>query len=192
MNFVLDKLVNHAETNLELSKFEAAKLRFMFESIFMNVVEFIVIAIFFAFLGRFTGFLIAVAVLVSVRSFSGGFHLKKFRYCFVLTSAIFVLGVLILPDISSTGILIEVLLLASVVLTAILAPVSRRNSAHTSKNNLIIKVVSVAIVLAHCIWILIIRNDPYASIATWMIFIQGVQLVIGRVMLQREKAAIVN
>jgi len=152
----------------------------MFELIFLNVAEFIIIAIFFAFIGRTTEFLVSAGVLLSVRLFSGGFHLKKFRYCFILTFVIFVAVILVLPDISNIYIVMEVLLLISVLLTAVLAPVSKRNAAHTIKNNLTLKAVSVVILLAHSFWILSIRVDPYASIATWMVFVQSVQLLIGK------------
>jgi len=159
----------------------------MFELIFMNVAEFVVIALFFAFIGRITEFLVSAGVLLSIRLFSGGFHLKKFRYCFILTFSIFVFVILLLPNIYNIYIIMEVLLLISGLLIIILAPVSKRNVAHTKRNNLILKIFSVAILLAHSFWIINQKDGVYASIATWMIFIQSIQLIIGRGLIQYEK-----
>jgi len=158
----------------------------MFELIFMNAMEFVFIVAFFALIGRTTEFLVSAGVLISVRTFSGGFHFKKFRYCFMLTFAIFAVVILLLPDISNTYPLMEVLLLVSVFLTAGLAPVSKRNSAHPAKNNLALKIVSTTIVLAYSIWLLTARDNPFASVVTWIIFLQSVQLVVGKIILHKN------
>jgi len=158
----------------------------MFELVLLNTMEFVAIALFFAYIGRTTEFLIAAGVLLSVRTFSGGFHLKKFRYCFVLTFAIFVAVILVLPDVSNTFALMETLLLVSILLTVALAPVSKRKSA--AKNNLIFKVISTAVILVYSFWLLTARDNPYASIVTWTILFQSVQLIIGKVMILHEKA----
>jgi len=182
---VLDKLVGYAEANRELSKYDAAKLRFMLELIFLNIMEFALFAIFFAYIGRMVEFLIALGVLMSVRLFSGGFHLKKYRYCVLLSGAVFAAVILVLPDISQMYGVMEVVLLISLLLNIALAPVSKRNAAHPTKHNFIIKMISTVILLVYAFWLLNARDNPYASIVTWMIFIQAVQLIIGKVLILR-------
>ncbi|MCL2398766.1 MAG: accessory gene regulator B family protein [Defluviitaleaceae bacterium] len=187
MELVVGKLVRYAEANMELSKYDAAKLRYMLEVIFLNTMEFVLFAIFFAYIGRMTEFLIVIGVLMSVRLFSGGFHFKKYRYCVILSFAIFAAVILVLPDVSVMHGMMEALLLLSILLNIALAPVSKRNFAHSKKSNLVMKAISTAIFLVYAVRLLSARDNPYASIITWMLFIQAVQLIIGKILILREK-----
>jgi len=139
----------YAEANLELIRFESAKLRFMFKVIFLNTMELALIAIFFDYIGRMAEFLVSAGVLMSFRMFSGGFHFKKFRYCTMLKFSIFAAVILILPDVSGTYAVMETLLLVSLLLTIALAPVSKCNVAHTAKNNRRFKIISADVLLAY-------------------------------------------
>ena len=183
MNLVVDRLVNFAEANRELSRYDVAKLRFMLEVIFLNTMEFVFFAVIFAAIGRMVEFLIVVGVLMSVRVFSGGFHLKKYRYCVLLSGTIFGLVILVLPDISQMVGVMEALLAISILLNIALAPVSKRNAAHSAKNNFIIKMISTAILLIYTFLLLNARDNPYVSMITWMLFIQAVQLIVGKVLI---------
>jgi len=183
LNLVVDRLVNFAEANRELSRYDVAKLRFMLEVIFLNTMEFVFFAVIFAAIGRMTEFLIVVGVLMSVRIFSGGFHFKKYRYCVILSGAVFGLVILVLPDISRMIGVMEALLAVSILLNIALAPVSKRNVAHPAKNNFIIKMISTAILLIYTFLLLNARDNPYVSMITWMLFIQAVQLIVGKVLI---------
>ena len=191
MNLVLGKLVGYAEANMELSRYDAAKLRFMLELILLNVIEFVLFTIFFAYIGRFFEFLVAMGVLMSVRLFSGGFHLKKYRYCFILSFAIFAAAILVLPDVSGMYWVMEGILFVTILLNIALAPVSKRNTAHSAKSNLKLKILSTVILLVYAFWLLSVRNNPYISpyvpIITWILFIQSTQLIIGKVMISHGK-----
>jgi len=176
-------MVGFAESNRELSKYDAAKLRFMLELILLNVMEFAIFTVFFTVLSVFIEFLICVGVLMSVRWFAGGFHLKKYRYCVLFSGAVFASAILVLPDVSQTRGAMEALLLVSILINIALAPVSKRNAAHPAKNNLFMKAVSTAILLIYAILLLYIWDNHYVSMITWILFIQSVQLIIGKVLL---------
>jgi len=162
----------------------------MFEVVFLNTMEFVFLAMFFAYIGRMAEFLVSAGILVSLRPFSGGFHFKKFRYCFILTFAVFALVILVLPDISNTSGLMEALLLVSILLTVVLAPVSKRNVAHTTRNNFKFKIVSAVIMLAYSAWMITVRDNPYVSIVAWMLFLQSIQLIIGKVMILHARTKV--
>ncbi|MCL2852565.1 MAG: accessory gene regulator B family protein [Defluviitaleaceae bacterium] len=179
---MVGKMVGYAEANMELSRYDSAKLRFMLEVIYLLVVQLSVYAAFFAAIGRLTEFAVAMGVLMSIRPFSGGLHFKKYRYCFVLSFAILAAVILVLPDISNTFAM-ESLLVATILLNIALSPVSKRNAAHSAKSNFIFKVVSTVILLAYSAFLLTTRDNPYVSIVTWMLFIQSAQLIIGKMML---------
>jgi len=82
----------------------------------------------------------------------------------------------------------EALLLVTITINIALAPVSKRNYAHSAKSNLVFKAVSTILLLIYSLWLLSDRGNPYASIVTWTLFIQSAQLIIGKVMITNEKA----
>jgi len=192
MDYFTQVILGYAERNYQFSKFELAKLKYMLEVIILNTAEMIIIGAFFIAIGRAPEFFISAGVLFSVRSFAGGFHIKKFRYCFVFTAVVFVSVILILPmiDITTTGIM-EILLVASIVINIALAPVSKRKSGQSPKSKMIFKCISTTIILGFSFLILSAKESPYAVISTWTIFIQSFQLMIGKGMILYEKKYIV-
>ena len=186
---MVNKIVKYAEQNSQFSRFELAKLKYMLEMIFLNVGELLLLFGIFTFLGKMTEFFVAAAVLLSVRSFAGGFHLAKFRYCVILSVAIFWAIIMILPAIDITQGLMEALLLISILINLLLAPVSKRNYAQLPKNRLIFKCISTVILLIYAFFILRYRDSPYAVISTWTIFFQSFQLIVGRGLILYEKNA---
>jgi len=185
LNLVVGKLVGYAESNMELSRYDAAKLRFMLEIIFLNLSELILFIVIFAAIGRLTEFFVAVGALMSVRIFSGGFHFKKYRYCVILTGTILAAAILVLPDVSQMNGVLEGLIFVTILLNIVLAPVSKRNAAHSRKSNIRMKVISTLILFVYALWLLGSRDNLYVSIVAWMLFIQAVQLIIGKVLILR-------
>jgi len=174
------KLIKYAEANMELSKYDVAKLRFMLEVIFLNTMEFFLYFVIFAYIGKLVEYLIAFGVLMSVRIFSGGFHFKKYRYCVIVSFIVFAAVILVLPDVSRMHGVMEGLLLISLLLNIALAPVSKRNVRHSARSNCKVKMTSTIILLGYIVFLLVARGNPYASIITWILFIQAVQLIIGK------------
>ena len=187
MDYFTKSIVGYAERKYQFSKFELAKLKYMLEILFLNIVETIVIGAFFIAIGRTAEFFVAIGVLLSIRNFAGGFHIKRFSLCFVFSAVIFILVILVLPtiDIMTNGAM-EVLLLVSLVINIALAPVSKRKSAQAPKKRMIYKCISTAIILGYTLFLLSSEHNPYAAIITWMIFIQTFQLMIGKGMIQHE------
>ena len=186
MNYVIGRLMVYAEANLDITKFESAKLRFMLEVIFLFIAQLVTYTIFFAYIGKLTEFLILAVVMMCIRPFSSGLHFKNFMYCFILTFAILAAIILVLPDVSSTYAVMEAMLLTTVILNVALAPVSKRNSAHSAKSNFYFKILSTMILLVFSFLLLNARDNPYASIIVWMLFIQSVQLIIGKLKIQYD------
>ena len=188
LNFFVGKLMNYAEANLEMSRFEAAKLRFMLEVIFLMVVDYIIIGTFFLLLGLFTEFVVITVVLMSLRTLAGGLHVKNYVLCFFITLAVYISAIMILPDISGTRGVLEALLAVSILLNISFAPVSKRNSAHSPRSNLIFKLLSTAVIAAYAVFVLVARDNPYVSMIVWLIFFQSLQLIVGKVAIRRELA----
>jgi len=159
----------------------------MLEVIFLNTGEFILFLVIFGFLGKMTEFFVATGILMGLRTFAGGFHLEKFRYCVILSLAIFWAVIMISPTIDITQGILEILLGLSLLINIIFAPVSKRRSGQSPKAKLLFKGISTVIVLVFSYFILKHQNSPLASIAAWTIFIQSVQLIIGKVLLTKDK-----
>lgn len=189
MDFIVNKIVDKAEENYDFSRFELAKLKYMLEVIILNTGEFILFLGVFAYLGKVAELFVATGVLLSVRTFAGGFHFVKFRYCVIVSLAALWLVIMVLPviDLTNNG-LLEVLLVISLLINIALAPVSKRKSGQTPKVRYIFKGISTAIMLAISYFILNYQDSPFASIAVWILFFQSVQLIIGKGMITNEKA----
>ena len=188
MDYITKAIVGYAEDKYQFSKFELAKLKYMLEMIFLNTVEMVIIGVFFIAIGRMIEFFISAGVLLSVRTFAGGFHIKKFRYCFVFSAVVFILVILVLPMIDITAnILMEALLIASIAINIALAPISKRKSGQSPKSRMIFKCISTVILLGYTYFLLSTKQSPYVEIITWTIFIQSFQLIIGKGMIIYEK-----
>jgi len=188
VDYITKAIVGYAERKYQFSTFELAKLKYVLEIIFLNTAEMVIIGAFFVAIGMATEFLVSAGVLFSVRTFAGGFHIKKFRYCFVFTAVVFVLIILVLPMIHiTTNWLMEALLMASIVINIALAPVSKRKSGQSPKSRMIFKCISTVILLGYTVFLLNAKQSPYAEIITWTIFIQSFQLIIGKGMITNEK-----
>jgi len=188
VDYITKAIVGYAERKYQFSTFELAKLKYVLEVIFLNTAEMVIIGAFFVAIGMATEFLVSAGVLFSVRTFAGGFHIKKFRYCFVFTAVVFVLIILVLPMIHiTTNWLMEALLMASIVINIALAPVSKRKSGQSPKSRMIFKCISTVILLGYTVFLLNAKQSLYAEIITWTIFIQSFQLIIGKGMITNEK-----
>jgi len=188
LGYIIGKIVDYADQNYEFSRFSLAKLKFMLELIFWNAAEFLLFAVVFLCLGKGTEFFVSAGVLMGIRIFSGGFHLKNFTYCVIFSLAFFIMVIMVLPAVDITNGLMEILLAASVLIVAVLAPVSKRNTAHSLKSMYIFKFISIVIALIYTVWLLYNKNSPYAAICTWTIFMQSFQLIIGKGLLLYEKS----
>lgn len=189
LGYIIDKIIGYASQNPRFSKYDLAKLRFMLEVLFWNIAEFVFIAMVFIWLDKAVEFFIAFAVLMSIRIFAGGFHFKNMIICTIFTSVVFLLAIMVLPAIDIANGLMEILLLISVLITALLAPVSKRNKTRSLKSKYIFKFIATAILLVYAFLLLQNKTSPFASICTWIIFLQSTQLIIGKgLMLYENKA----
>ena len=187
MDYITKAIVGYAEKNYKFSKFELAKLKYMLEVIILNIAEIVIIGAFFMAIGRRVEFFIALGVLMSTRTFAGGFHLKSFLHCFILTAVVFVSTILILPSIDiMTNSLMEVLLIITIVINVALAPVSKRKSGQSPQSRMAFKCVSTVILLMYALFLLN-TESPYAEIITWTLVLQSLQLIIGKGMILYEK-----
>jgi len=184
MDYITKTIISYAEQNYEFSKFELAKLKYMLETVVLNIAEMVIIGAFFIAIGRAMEFFVALGVLISTRSFAGGFHLKNFLYCFIFTAAVFVSTILILPtiDIMTNG-LMEVLLIIAILINIAMAPVSKRKSGQSPKSRMMFKCISTIILLMYIFFLLNTRQSPYAEIITWTLVFQSLQLIIGKGMI---------
>ena len=183
MKFIIDRLVRYAEENMTVTKFELAKLRFMLEVIFYNTAEILVIFIFFAIIGKIPEFLVSAIVLVSVRVFTGGFHFRKYRYCFLLSFAVFALIILVLPNVTHIFGIMEGMLLATLIIIFAIAPVSKRNAAHPEERNFRMKIIAIVITLIYSVLLFFLRDHSFASIVVWALFLQAIQLIPGKLLM---------
>jgi len=186
LNYVVSRLVAYGEANMELTPYDSAKLRFMLELVFLSVVQFAIYATLSVVIGKTTEFFIILAVLTTTRTFSGGLHLKSYIRCFIFTTTMFFALLFLLPDVNGAPFMLEGLLAATVLLNLVLAPVSRRAPAHSDKSNLFFKYFSTAILIVYAVFLLNFRDSHHTSLITWVLFMQSIQLVLGKMLISHE------
>lgn len=192
MGYIINRLVNYADRNIELSRFELAKLKYMLEVVFWNAAELILFILVFLYLGKIVEFFISFGVLMSIRLFAGGFHLKSMYHCAIVSLAALMAIIIFLPLIDISNGLMDALLLSSILITAILAPINKRLKRHSPKVKYRFKFISTAAVITYTILLLSNRTIPYADIITWTIFIQSFQLIIAKMIEICEKKISLN
>jgi accessory gene regulator B len=145
----------------------------------------VLLLIFFSLISRLSLFLFSLCILLSVRACSGGLHLNSNLKCFMVTFVYFSITVILSPYVMAINHFQSIhitLLIFSLIVIYVLSPkTSNFRPITNKKRRQMLKNISVFIVL---LWIIIlhtyIQSPLYYTVGVWSIFLQSIQLFIGR------------
>jgi len=158
------------------------KLRYGLEVAKNEVIKFIVLFIIFALLSHQIEYLFAVALLLPVRSFSGGMHMKSNIGCFSYSFGFFLLAIELLPRLPVTALMLLIVLAAVIVIFAFFSPIpSYKRPVKTKERRAALKRISMIILGADIIVLLLMWNfgfNNYFVVGVWVLSLQALQLFI--------------
>lgn len=171
--------------NPELTGEQAETIKFGLECALNEVSKTIIYLIFFASLSLTGYFFTALVFFWLTRMFAGGFHANTYVQCFIITFLIISIGIfagslLGLPYYSRI-----VLLIVSIILVSIFAPVDHPNKPIISpKRRMRLKYLSVAafVVLSA---VTLLMEEHYAATAAITLFMEAISLPAGQIVKRR-------
>lgn len=133
-------------------------------------------------------YLITLIVLLSVRNFSGGIHLKHYTSCLVFTFT-FILGIILVSRVLVLNPVTEsLILLAAALLLFITGPVTSTNRPDLSlEQNKAFRRTGAVIILIYSVLFLCMRTLTCHDLIFWVIVFQILQLITAKMIKERRE-----
>ena len=172
----------------ELTKLENARIHYLFLCLFSEGSKFLIMYIIFHALHMTGEYLITLIVLLSVRNFSGGIHLKHYTSCLIFTFT-FILGIILVSRVLVLNPVIEsLILLAAASLLFITGPVTSTNRPDLSlEQNKAFRRTGAVIILIYSVLLLCMRTLTCHDLIFWVIVFQILQLIAAKMIKERRE-----
>lgn len=186
MEKLAEKIKNAiCNNNPNLTIQQAETIKFGLECALNEASKILAYLIIFAALSLTDHYLVALAFFCATRIFAGGYHANTYAMCFLVTLTILSVGIL---TGSQFGMLLEIrviLLLASVALAWIFAPVDHPNKPIISlERRKRFKYLSVAVFLILAGFTFVLEAG-LATTATMILFLEALSLPAGKIKKRR-------
>ncbi|NMM61774.1 accessory gene regulator B family protein [Clostridium sp. P21] len=103
---IIDILSNmigdYISSNCSISQSDKEKAIYALKAILGEVIKIIILILLFYILHRVKFFIFSLVILISIRTFSGGIHLKTFNQCLLFSAFIFIITSLVAPIMPKT------------------------------------------------------------------------------------------
>lgn len=178
----MEKALTTKIRSLGYSSYEIKVMIYALKTILYEASKFVILALFFAWLQKFSEFLSAFVCLMAVRSRSGGIHLKHYWSCFLITFLAFFSAVLLLPlflhptRLFMTAVLI--LCMITAYRTGPIPSVSRPKPDNIRLRSF--RQQTAVIIGIFAVLVLLIGENPYIESGFFMILFQSAQLLIAK------------
>lgn len=167
--------------NPNLTIQQAATIKFGLECALNEAIKTIAYFIIFAIFSLEVYYLIALAFFWITRIFAGGYHANTFTACFIVTLSILTIGILTGSQLEVPSVIRIILLLTSIVLAWIFAPVDHPNKPIIDfKRRKRFKYLSVAVftIMAGITFIL---DKGVGATAVTILFLEALSLPAGEI-----------
>ena len=180
MDKIAGYLTKHIKNNVPgLTDLQLIKIKFGFECLFSEASKIIIYLVIFSFFSYTLEFITVLIFFTVTRSFAGGYHEETYWRCFTTTLAIFTAALYIGISFQMAMPAKIILLLVSMILAFIYAPVDHPNkpiiSADRRKR---LKYLSVIMIIILGL-ISFILPDRYSNIAIMSILAEALSLIPG-------------
>ncbi|SNS83043.1 accessory gene regulator B [Anaerovirgula multivorans] len=168
-----------------LSHGDIRKMKYAMRVIWNEFTKFIILLLFFFTLNKASLFFFSLALLLSIRLFSGGLHFQSGLLCFVVSFGFFSLAILILPHLFTMTISKALILtLISIILIYDHSP--QPSSFRPILNKKRKRMLRYLSLFSTLLWTFILfkfvlaYNHNFFECGIWTICLQAFQLFIGR------------
>jgi accessory gene regulator B len=102
IDMLSDVIGNYISSNCFINESDREKIIYALKSILSESLKVIILILIFFVLHRVKFFIFSISILISIRIFAGGIHLKTFNQCLLFSIFIFLITSLILPMLPKT------------------------------------------------------------------------------------------
>lgn len=172
---------NYLQDSFGYTDFQIGQIRYTVASILSEISKLILMGFFFALTGYFTQYIIAITVLLVLRTCTGGLHFKHYFSCLAVSFIILFLGVCVLPHFIFPRPLYFAFLLVCVAINYLFAPIV--SSYRPIPNGIRIrksKRQSFGIITIYALIMFIVPTNLYIVTGFWIIMLQSFQLLVAK------------
>lgn len=180
-------MIKSVNSKTELTQHEIALLKYTFLCFLTDGSKFLIMYLLFHLLSLSTDYLISLGVLLSIRNFTGGIHLKHYSSCLLFTFS-FVSSVIFLSHSIAVNENIQIMtLLMMIPIVFIVGPVTcSKRPKLSEQQSLIYKSIACCILGIYTSVFICTKTIPYQNLMYWGIVFQIIQLVVAKLIKERR------
>lgn len=177
----------HSILSEKYSDYEIAKIRYAIISVLSESSKFLFMLLIFSLMGRTKEFLVALIVLLSIRNFTGGIHLKHYISCLCFSIGFLALILLFASTFRIPESMQAIIMELGIMLVYWIGPISSDSRPEPSKKQKFnYKLIACFILLFYICLFLFTEKLPYQNLIFWVIFFQIMQLCVAKIIKKRR------
>lgn len=173
---------DYLQNSFGYTDFQIGQIQYTIVSILSEISKLILMGFFFALTGYFSQYIVAITVLLILRTCTGGLHFKHYFSCLAVSFVILFLGVCVLPHhFVFPQPLYFIFLLVCVGINYLFAPIV--SSYRPIPNGIRIrksKRQSFCIITIYALIMFIVPTNLYIVTGFWIIMLQSFQLLVAK------------
>jgi len=169
--------------------YQYEQIKYVFLSFASEASKMLLLFLFFLFFSKIPELIVATVVLLSVRIFTGGLHMKHYFSCFFVSFLIFFLGIFVLPNLITISTLGMIFILnICIVLVYICGPIlSVYRPPITSEQKKSNSIKAATSILIYMYIIFVLPSNGCLYVGFWMIVLQTLQLGLAKILIKRKE-----
>lgn len=175
----LSKKITYAICTQEYNILDRAKIQYALNILMCEGFKLVALFLVFSLIGRLGYFTLSLIILMSVRSFAGGVHVKGNVYCLLASSLLFICTCVVAPILKSIGIVYyasgAILSIIPLVLNAPVSSVTR--PIRSGKKRLYFKIAAISFSVLWTVVLFAFSSDTYSKCGFVTIILQNIQLI---------------
>lgn len=177
------------QAEYQYTDLEMKQINYMLISFGSEISKLLLIALFFLRVSKLTELAVSVIVLLSVRNFTGGIHLKHYLSCLLLSFGIFFMGICILPTIITIDTLTMLIILnICIILIYRIGPVlSTYRPALSEERKKSSSLKAATSILIYTFIVFVFQKSSCLYAGFWIIVLQTLQLGLAKYISTRKE-----
>lgn len=176
------------QKNFSYTDLQIRRIQYSLKVIGGDISKLCMMLVVFSVLGKTKEYLTAVLVLLTLRSFSGGIHMKSYWSCFFFSLFIFSLSVFFLPLVPIPTGAASAVIASCGVITYLIGPIPSTKRPMISREVWQRFRIKTSLVLCmYFIFSIVLHNFRYLDIVVWTITVQTLQLIITNIIQKGER-----
>lgn len=188
LRLVTNKIGTYFSSELNLSEIDETKLKYSLEIILTDLSKFILLLLFFSFIGKSAFFIITFPFLSLLRMLTGGLHFKTYLGCLSFSFAFFLAVFICSTYVHPSDIYILLIFLFSLITMYIAAPVpTKGRPKHSHKKTLRFKALAILLIIFGTLLFYITHKNPLLASYIWVMLFQSIQLLISKEVMKHDQ-----